>query len=253
MTWGKDGFVTLAWYRTGIDRCRLVARIVDQFGSHLGTGFLIQAGQLAPGGPPADEPLLVTNAHVLGTEDSEARPPDQVKVVFDALDDARPLTFEVDKILWSSPRGALDFTVARLKNRRPEVASPFPVAKKVPDPAEQRRVYIIGHPQGRPLTISLQDNAILDCEAPMLHYHAATEPGSSGSPVFNDQWELVALHHRGEEKMRRLHNKQGSYPANEGILIDDIRKHIAGQLVTVQTKRAKRSTAAQRPRPQPRM
>jgi hypothetical protein len=246
---GKDGFVTLAWYRIGIDRCRLVARIVDQFGSHIGTGFLMRAGQLAPGGPSPDEPLLVTNAHVLSTEDFEAWPPDEVKVVFDALDDAKPLTFEVDSILWSSPRGALDFTVARLKNRRPEVASPFPLAKKMPDPAERRRVYLIGHPEGRPLTLSMQDNVILDCEAPLLHYHAPTEPGSSGSPVFNDQWELVALHHAGDKKTRRLHNQPGNYPANEGILLEDIRRHIAGQpALAVHTKPAKRPTEAQRPR-----
>ncbi|MER5327117.1 trypsin-like serine peptidase [Streptosporangium roseum] len=29
------------------------------------------------------------------------------------------------------------------------------------------------------------------------HYQTDTEPGSSGSPVFNDQWEIVALHHAG--------------------------------------------------------
>ena len=27
------------------------------------------------------------------------------------------------------------------------------------------------------------------------HYSTDTEAGSSGSPVFNDQWEVVALHH----------------------------------------------------------
>src|SRR5262249_23055923 len=29
------------------------------------------------------------------------------------------------------------------------------------------------------------------------HYETDTEQGSSGSPVFNDQWEVIALHHSG--------------------------------------------------------
>ena len=34
-------------------------------------------------------------------------------------------------------------------------------------------------------------------EERFLHYQTDTAPGSSGSPVFNDQWEVVALHHSG--------------------------------------------------------
>ena len=30
----------------------------------------------------------------------------------------------------------------------------------------------------------------------MIHYTTDTEPGSSGAPVLNDQWQVVALHHR---------------------------------------------------------
>lgn len=30
-----------------------------------------------------------------------------------------------------------------------------------------------------------------------LHYRTDTAPGSSGAPVFNDQWQVVALHRAG--------------------------------------------------------
>jgi V8-like Glu-specific endopeptidase len=30
-----------------------------------------------------------------------------------------------------------------------------------------------------------------------VQYTTDTLPGSSGSPVFNDNWEVVALHHAG--------------------------------------------------------
>jgi len=36
-------------------------------------------------------------------------------------------------------------------------------------------------------------------DARYLTYLTDTEPGSSGSPVLNDAWELVALHSRAEQ------------------------------------------------------
>ena len=36
-----------------------------------------------------------------------------------------------------------------------------------------------------------------------LYYRTDTEPGSSGSPCFNDPWELVALHHSGVPDLDR--------------------------------------------------
>ena len=66
-------------------------------------------------------------------------------------------------------------------------------------------VNIIQHPEGRPKEIVIRDNRLIDLlddrdDVPFFHYHADTERGSSGSPVFNDQWEIVALHHPGVPK-----------------------------------------------------
>jgi len=38
-----------------------------------------------------------------------------------------------------------------------------------------------------------------------MHYRTPTDPGSSGSPVFNAKWEVVALHHAGSPATPRLH------------------------------------------------
>jgi V8-like Glu-specific endopeptidase len=92
-------------------------------------------------------------------------------------------------------------------------------------------VYVIGHPGGRSLSLSLQDNLLLGCENPLLHYRAPTEQGSSGSPVFNQQWDLIALHHAGSTSMRRLSGQEGTYAANEGIWIQAIRKELAASFV----------------------
>ncbi|MFD4458711.1 trypsin-like serine peptidase [Nocardia sp. NPDC058480] len=56
---------------------------------------------------------------------------------------------------------------------------------------------VVGHPSGRLKEISIRHNR-LDLQLDdFLHYASDTEPGNSGSPVFNDQWEIVALHHAG--------------------------------------------------------
>ena len=82
------------------------------------------------------------------------------------------------------------------------------------------------------MSFSLQDNLLLDWDERKLHYRTPTEPGSSGSPVFNDQWELIALHHAGRADMRKLNGLAGTYEANEGISIHAIRAGIARQFAS---------------------
>ena len=54
------------------------------------------------------------------------------------------------------------------------------------------RLYVIGHPGGRDLELSLHDNHLLGCNDRLLHYRTPTEAGSSGSPVFEaDGWRVV--------------------------------------------------------------
>ena len=82
---------------------------------------------------------------------------------------------------------------------------------------------MIGHPEGGELALSLEDNLLLDYDATRIHYRSATAEGSSGSPVFDDTWQLIALHHGGSLQMPALNGK-GEYQANEGILMDAIAK-----------------------------
>jgi V8-like Glu-specific endopeptidase len=53
-----------------------------------------------------------------------------------------------------------------------------------------------------------------------LQYTTDTLPGSSGSPVFNDAWKVVALHHAGGNLVT---NPRGDRMfANQGILMAKI-------------------------------
>lgn len=55
---------------------------------------------------------------------------------------------------------------------------------------------IVQHPGGELKQVSFRENRLIDETETYLVYETDTEPGSSGSPVFNDQWDLVAIHHR---------------------------------------------------------
>ncbi|MCK7580470.1 MAG: serine protease [Chromatiales bacterium] len=48
------------------------------------------------------------------------------------------------------------------------------------------KAFVVGHPSGSGMQISLHDSQLLDIddEQRLLHYRTPTEPGSSGNPVF---------------------------------------------------------------------
>jgi hypothetical protein len=58
-------------------------------------------------------------------------------------------------------------------------------------------VYILQHPGGGMKKIGLIHNQVVHVTPEVVHYLTDTLPGSSGSPVCNERWEVVALHHRG--------------------------------------------------------
>jgi S1-C subfamily serine protease len=228
---GDEGPQTYAWWRTGLDRAAGVAAVRRRLGRRVGTGFLVRAGDL--GRAPADELLVLTNYHVVNGEGAyQGLCPEDAEVVFEAVDPDR--AFAVAEILVSSPPEAHDASLLRLETPVTGI-TPLPISRHLPEVSESARVYVIGHPGGRELQFSLQDNVLLDHEAPphghpqipgvvRLHYRAPTEGGSSGSPVFDAQgWRVVALHHKGGRTgMPMLNGKPGTYAANEGVSIASI-------------------------------
>ncbi len=241
---GDTRFVGLPWYRNGLERCRAVARVETESADGMGTGFLVAGPALHPDLPSL---VLVTNGHVV----PEGLDPQDAFVAFHGLDadgpapgpPGLPVTsaatvgpgpgearFRVKRLLWHEPSAApgLDTTILELEAYPPGV-DPLPVADDLPrlGGRTSQRAYIIGHPRGLETPqYSLQDNVILDYDDVLLHYRSPTEPGSSGSPVFDNQWRLVGLHHAGRTDTPRLHNAGGTYAANEAILLSAIRTRL---------------------------
>ncbi|MEV0354937.1 serine protease [Nocardia sp. NPDC050697] len=147
--------------------------------------------------------LLLTNNHVLPSAERAA----SVVVEFRAeagIDNtpAAAVRLRLAPADFFVTDPGLDYTLVRVAPG-PDGVAPGAVFGWNPLIADQGKIVIgeamnvIGHPMGRLKEISIRSNR-LDLQLDdFLHYSSDTEPGSSGSPVFNDQWELVALHHSG--------------------------------------------------------
>jgi hypothetical protein len=58
-------------------------------------------------------------------------------------------------------------------------------------------VNIIQHADGGPKSIALYHNVVAYSDDNVVQYYTDTLPGSSGSPVFDSSWNLVAVHRAG--------------------------------------------------------
>ena len=87
---------------------------------------------------------------------------------------------------------------------------------------------IIQHPLGWPKTIAIRNNLLTFRTERTLLYETDTEVGSSGSPVFNDDWQLVALHHWGHPFLERKDDLGQTLPdnVNEGVRISAITRYL---------------------------
>jgi V8-like Glu-specific endopeptidase len=59
------------------------------------------------------------------------------------------------------------------------------------------------------LKLAMDTKSVLKTNAnnTRVRYRTNTEKGSSGSPVFNETWELAALHHSGDRSIVPVYNQ----------------------------------------------
>jgi len=155
---------------------------------YLGTGWLLTSS------------LVMTNHHVINARNegepaaSDADLNLQVQKTSGVLDfNAENLSGTAVQVqsleAWES---VLDYAILRvLPTGRPPLRLATARIQKGPDPIP---VNIIQHPGGREKRYAIRNNLISASTETQLRYFTDTEGGSSGSPVFNDRWEVVGLH-----------------------------------------------------------
>jgi S1-C subfamily serine protease len=223
--------------RNMLASCASIGCVSNHRGERLGSGFLVRGDMLHAGW--GEQPVFVTNAHVIGSEVPHAIAPADAQVSFEVESDAAgaPLYHPVAELLHSSPPGPLglrcdeqdhlDVSIVRLKDLDAALPGLDP-ASRLPVIDARARAFVVGHPLGGGLQVSLHDSQLLDIDDDerLIHYRTPTDPGSSGSPVFNAAWKVIGLHHGGSPATPRLHGS-GAYEANEAIALAAIRRKLA--------------------------
>ncbi|GHF96065.1 MULTISPECIES: DNA/RNA non-specific endonuclease [Amycolatopsis] len=173
--------------------------------------------------------LLLTNHHVL--PDAEAAGFSLIEFDYqDGIDGLpRPVrAFALDPDRFFAADRALDFALVAVRATADELR-PFGFNRLIGSEGKAivgDFVTIVQHPGGGKKQVALRENRVVDVLDDFLHYETDTEPGSSGSPVFNDQWEIVALHHASVPAAG--HAEYGGY-LNEGIRVSKLLKFLREQ------------------------
>ena len=240
----EDNFLDIYLLYGALYCSQAVGMIEVPEGNFQGTGFLVSPD------------LLLTNSHVL--EGKEYL--DDAVVRFGRVVDANNIVSsgKVVQILsdfyFSSPPDQLDYALVRLKDKPLEkfatkgemttnsIDELFRIGKHrgyltlAPRTfPKHSRVNIIQHPDGQPLKVVMTQNYVVHTTDTRVQYVADTMNGSSGSPVFNHNWEVVALHHSGApyppETLAATAKKvwKGRYRVNEGIPMREILKDFKNQ------------------------
>lgn len=216
----------IRFFDGGRKASQAVCRIALKLGNgHVGygTGFMVSPS------------LLLTNHHVLGSAEEAQRAAAQFRFEPGEQGDApMPVEFDLRPDRFFLNDRDYDFALvavapaARNGGKLSDFGyCPLIAAEGKIIPGEP--VNIIQHPLGGLKQVVIRENKLLDLPKPTnadpnldryAQYEADTDRGSSGSPVFNDQWEVIALHHSGVPKT----NDKGELVDKAGNVFDPKRE-----------------------------
>ncbi len=236
---GND-LVSINYLEKGVVASRPVCRIQLRNGSGdilgYGTGFLIGPG------------LLMTNHHVFGRAEEASYAVADFDYELDINGRERPMirfAFEPDRFFYANE--GLDFAVVAVKPTSMEGGrglEEWGWLTLSGDPGKGtlgEYLTIIQHPEGQLKQICVRENKLLEYTENTLWYKTDTLGGSSGSPVFNQFWQVVGLHHSGVPEKDKNGNwltwdggvwdasmgeNRIKWKANEAIRISSIVQHL---------------------------
>jgi endonuclease G len=176
--------------------------------------------------------LFITNQHVI----ADATAASAAQVTFDremgangAMRAVSVFKLAPERFALFSKQEELDYALVALGPRVSGEAVPVELGYCVLSDQPDKHVIgmnvnIVQHPNGLPKMIAIRNNILQHRTDRTLLYETDTDHGSSGAAVFNDSWELVALHHFGEPFLERTDENGKAIPTtvNEGVRISAI-------------------------------
>jgi V8-like Glu-specific endopeptidase len=205
---GTSSLVPVSFLEVGVQRARAVARIKCRDGG-LASGFLL----------PGD--LLVTNHHVLKRPESAAGAVagfNHQKTVDGR--DAETREYPLEPGVFFTTSEADDCTIVKVGGEPSARWGAIEIGNEAVQIQAEDRVNIIQHPGGDQKQLSFFHNLVMFVGEGRVQYLTDTLPGSSGSPVFDHRWRLVALHHSGGWITEP--GSKDTYFRNEGIHVDRV-------------------------------
>ncbi len=205
----KADWLPASFLEKSIQAARAVGRVEYQRRA-IGTAFFV-----APG-------LVLTNAHVARDIPNLAQGGVRFNVGLQAEATWRYFAAQVA----DSPPGELDFALLRLAPASDGTPSPSPLRLSAEPPYTGQPANILQYPQGQALQVALRYNEVLQVESKRVYYVTDTDAGSSGAPVFDDEWRVIALHRAGlvDEAGQPLPN------ANQGVPVTALLPHLHAYL-----------------------
>ena len=218
---GRRNFVKVDWLKKAIEACQKVAQVIKSNGEKA-TAFRI------------DQNFILTNHHVFESDEEI----NGARIEFDYADGSHTETWRCvpgKAIIPIQIRKDLDFALvyivpvdATLVNQERGFLKLLPY---VSPPKINEGVNIIQHPRGRTMEIAFRDNQCKFVDDVKIQYLTDTEYGSSGSPVFNDRFEVVAIHSQWvEDPNYKKGLVKTPWYRNQGFRIDQIIPHIQSYL-----------------------
>lgn len=212
----QNNLLRINWLEKALQASKAVCRVVCSDGE-LGTGFLTKEG------------YLFTNNHVIPSVEV-AR---DARIEFNYEIDANGATktrnaYRLDSSDFATSTPDLyDFSRIKIIDNPEAPLSQWGYVEFDPSaiPTVGEAVTIIQHPKGQDKQIALNANEVLSVWKQHVYYTTDTEPGSSGSPVFNKDWKVVAIHHAGKtdaEGGLQINDRGDRRGANRGVLFEQI-------------------------------
>ncbi|WP_066223707.1 trypsin-like peptidase domain-containing protein [Formosa haliotis] len=222
LTMEQSSLLPVNFLAKGVLKSKSVGKVEVKIGSSnysVGTGFLFKISGI-------DDVFFITNYHVIHNREDIER----TRIIFDfELDingDSLPSrSFKIDPNgpWYCSEIKEYDATIFKLIDQDSTLAEFGWIDLKEIEITKNDFVNIIQHPKGEMKKISLYHNIVTHKDERVVQYLTDTQRGSSGSPVFNSDWEVVALHHSGGgSRPGEPALPSGIKSRNEGIFINNI-------------------------------